>query len=67
MYLAHTSLGVSQAALARAFRRDAHSISLAIASVEDGRDVPAFDAQVSDCELSFSAVQSQSDQPEACP
>jgi hypothetical protein len=43
MYLAHVSLGISQAVTARGFRRDRTTIRHGCARIEDARDCGAFD------------------------
>ena len=47
MYLAHVVLGRSLAEVGDAFRRDRTTVSYACARIEDMRDDPLFDAEVS--------------------
>lgn len=47
MYLAHVMLGESLSAVGAAFGRDRTTVSYACGLIEDMRDDPAFDAEVS--------------------
>ncbi|MCG5235159.1 helix-turn-helix domain-containing protein [Xanthobacter oligotrophicus] len=50
MYLAHVGLGLSQAGVAQAFRRDRSTVAYACRRIEDLRDDPAFDHRVAQME-----------------
>jgi hypothetical protein len=52
MYLAHVVGGLSLSAVGAGFRRDRTTASYACHRVEDARDDPAFDAALSDLEIS---------------
>lgn len=51
MYLAHVVLGVSLTAIGAAFGRDRTTVSYACHLIEDMRDDPDFDAEVTDLEM----------------
>jgi len=51
MYLAHVVQGETLTAIGQAFQRDRTTVSYACALIEDLRDDPAFDADVSRLEL----------------
>ena len=51
MYLGHTMFGLSQQAIAEAFKRDRTTVSYACHAVEDKRDEPAFDDLICYLEL----------------
>ena len=50
MYLAHVGLGLPQADVAQAFRRDRSTVAYACRRIEDLRDDPAFDHRVAQME-----------------
>ncbi|MDI4657592.1 helix-turn-helix domain-containing protein [Xanthobacter autotrophicus] len=50
MYLAHVGLGLPQAGVAQAFRRDRSTVAYACRRIEDLRDDPAFDRRVAQME-----------------
>lgn len=50
MYLAHVGLGLPQAGVALAFRRDRSTVAYACRRIEDLRDDPAFDHRVAQME-----------------
>lgn len=51
MYLAHVVLGESLTAIGAAFGRDRTTVSYACGLIEDMRDDPLFDAEISELEL----------------
>ncbi|MHA6298160.1 helix-turn-helix domain-containing protein [Devosia sp. CAU 1758] len=51
MYLAHVILGESLTSIGTAFGRDRTTVSYACGLIEDMRDDPQFDAEVTDLEL----------------
>lgn len=58
MYLSHIMLGESLTAVGQAFGRDRTTVSYACALIEDMRDDPAFDAEVSGLEAALEGVRS---------
>ena len=56
MYLTHVVLGQSLTAVGRAFGRDRTTVSYACALIEDMRDDPQFDADVTALELQLQGV-----------
>lgn len=53
MYIAHVGLGLPQAGVAQAFRRDRSTVAHACRRIEDLRDDPAFDHRVARLEASL--------------
>lgn len=58
MYLSHVILGESLTAVGQAFGRDRTTVSYACALIEDMRDDPVFDAEVSGLEAVLEGMQS---------
>ena len=55
MYLSHVIMGESLTAIGMAFGRDRTTVSYACALIEDLRDDPHFDAEVTDLEMRLQA------------
>ncbi|HZY67230.1 MAG TPA: helix-turn-helix domain-containing protein [Devosia sp.] len=65
MYLAHVELGRSQETVAELFNRDRTTVAHSVQAVEDRRDTPCLEGEISKIEAQFGALESATEVQDA--